>query len=258
MTGIEGITMRGTVIMWRGDKGVVAAAGRQYDFDINHWNGTVAPAPNMTVDLATADGELTGLTPVNESDLSREKLAGMTGEGGRYARAILADVGKDVAIGYGVFFFVALFVSLVATKGFIDVRVTLADLLSGDMARAALGGGSGRGVLLVLLATATIAVPYFWKHRLAPLAFAVPLLFTARAFWPIYAQHQQQQEAIRAMGEFGQAMTGMAEQMGAQTSAFDAIGMGAWLLVATVIFLAFKGITRFLARGQPVTSSSAS
>ena len=60
------------------------------------------------------------------------------------------------------------------------------------------------------------------------------------------------------MGEFGQAMTGMAEQMGAQTSAFDAIGMGAWLLVATVIFLAFKGITRFLARGQPVTSSSAS
>ena len=249
--------MRGTVIMWRGDKGVVAAAGRRYDFDINHWNGTVAPAPNMTVDLATADGELTGLTPVNEADLAREKLADMTGEGGRYARAIFADVGKDVAIGYGIFFFVALFVSLVATNGFIDVKVTLADLLSGDMARAALGGG--RGVLLVLLATATIAVPYFWKHRLAPLAFAVPLLFTARAFWPIYQQHQQQQEAIRAMGEFGQAMTGMAEQMGGQTSAFEAIGTGAWLLVATVIFLAFKGITRFLARGQPaVTSSSAS
>ena len=249
--------MRGTVIMWRDDKGVVAAAGRRYDFDINHWNGTVAPAPNMTVDLATADGELTEITPISEADLAREKLADMTGEGGRYARAIVADVGKDVAIGYGVFAFVALFVSLVTMNGFIDVRVTLADLLSGDLARAALGGGSGRGVLLVLLATATIAVPYLWKHRLAPLAFAVPLLFTARAFWPLYERHQQQQEAMRAMGEFGQAMSQMAGQMGAQTSAFDAIGIGAWLLAATVIFLAFKGIARFLARGQPVTSSSA-
>jgi hypothetical protein len=249
--------MRGTVIMWRGDKGVVAAAGRQYDFDINHWNGTVAPLPNMPVDLATADGELTGLTPVHEADLVREKLADMTGEGGRYARAILADVGKDVAIGYGAFLFVALFVSLVTTNGFIDVKVTLADLLSGDMARAAPGGG-GRGVLLVLLASATIVVPFLWKHRLAPFAFAAPLLVTARAFWPLYEQHQQQQDAMRAMGGFGQAVSQMAEQMGAQTSAFDAVGIGAWLLVATVIFLAFKGITRFLARGQPVTSSSAS
>ncbi len=41
----------------------------------------------------------------------------------------------------------------------------------------------------MLLATATIAVPYFWKHRLAPLAFAVPLLVTAMAFWPLYKQH---------------------------------------------------------------------
>ncbi len=64
---------------------------------------------------------------------------------------------------------------------------------------------------------------------------------------------------MAAMGEFGQAMTQMAEQMDAETSAFDAIGIGAWLLVATVIFLAFKGITRFLARSPPaVTSSSAS
>ena len=92
----------------------------------------------------------------------------------------------DVAFGYSVILFVALFVRLVTTDGLIDVKVTLAELLSGDMARAALGGGSGRGVLLVLFATATIVVPYFWRHRLAPLAFAVPLLFTAVAFWPVY------------------------------------------------------------------------
>ena len=241
--------MRGTVLMWSGDKGVVTSGGQRYDFDINHWQGNVAPAANMTVELALADGRLTTLTPVNEADLAKEKLAAMTGEGSKVAKAIFDNVGRDVAIGYGAFFVIAMFVSLISTGGFMDVKVTLADLLSGDMARAALGGGNGKGVFLVLLATASIAVPYFWKHRLAPLAFVVPLLFSVMAVWPLYEQHRQQQEAIEAMGEFGQAMSQMAEQMGAQTSAFDSIGIGAWLLAATVIFLAFKGLMRFLARG---------
>jgi hypothetical protein len=242
-------SMRGTVLMWSGERGVVTAGGQRHDFDINHWQGNVAPAANMTVEVTTADGKLGSVTPVNPDDLARERLAAVTGEGGKYAKAILADVGRDVAIGYVAFFVIAMFVSLITTNGYVDVKVTLADLLSGDMARAALGGGSGKGVLLVLLATATIAAPYLWKHRLAPLAFSVPLLFTAMAFWPLYRQQRQQQDAMEAMGEFGQAMSQMAEQMGAQTSAFDAIGIGAWLLVATVIFLAFKGIARFLARG---------
>ena len=251
--------MRGTIILWAGDHGIVAAGGKRYEFDIDHWNGAVAPATNMTVDVTIDDGELATLSPVSEADLARETLAAMTGEGSRYAKAIFADVGKYVAIGYGAFLFIALFVSLVSTEGPVDVSVTLADLLSGDIARAALGGGSGRGVLLVLLATATIGVPYFWKHRLAPLAFAVPLLFTGLALWPLYREHRRQQEALEAMGEFGEAMSRMAEQMGAQTSAFDAIGIGTWLLVATAIFLAFKGVVRYLARGQAeVTSSSAS
>ena len=251
--------MRGNIILWAGDHGIVTAGGKRYEFDIDHWQGNVAPATYMTVDVTIDDGELATLTPVSEADLARESLAAMTGEGSRYAKAIFADVGKDVAIGYGAFLFIALFVSLVSTEGLVDVKVTLADLLSGDMARAALGDGSGRGVLLVLFATATIGVPYFWKHRLAPLAFTVPLLFTALAFWPLYREHRRQQEALEAMGEFGEAMSRMADEMGARTSAFDAIGISAWLLVATVIFLAFKGIVRYLARGQgKVTSSSAS
>jgi hypothetical protein len=118
----------------------------------------------------------------------------------------------------------------------------LTDLLSGDMARAALGGGNGKGLFLVLLATATIAVPYFWKHKVAPLAFIVPLLFTFTGFWPLYKQHRAQQEAIDAMGEFGQMMGQMGEQMGANTGPFDSLGIGAWLLFATVIFLAFQGL----------------
>ena len=251
--------MRGTIILWAGDHGMVAAGGKRYEFDIDHWQGNVAPATNMTVDVTLDDGELVTLTPVSEAALARESLAAMTAEGSRCAKAIFADVGKDVAIGYAAFLFIALFVGLVSTGGPVDVGMTLADLLSGDIARAALGDGSGRGVLLVLLATATIGVPCFWKHRLAPLSFAVPLLFTALALWPLYREHRRQQEALDAMGEFGEAVSRLAEEMGAQTSAFDTIGFGAWLLVATVIFLAFKGIVRYLARGQAgITSSSAS
>ena len=83
-------------------------------------------------------------------------------------------IGIDVAIGYGIFFFIAVFVSVISTNGFIDVKVTLADLLGGDMALAAIGGGGGAGFFVVLLVTATIAVPYILRHKLAPLAFVVP------------------------------------------------------------------------------------
>lgn len=173
----------------------------------------------------------------------------MTGEGSKYAKAIFENVGRDVAIAYGVFFIIAMFVSLISTGGIVDFKITLADLLSGDLARAALSGSSGKGTLLVLLATATIAVPYLWKHRFAPLAFTVPLLFTILGFWPLYEQHRAQQQAIEAMGDFGQMMGQMAQQMGGSAvGPFDNLGIGAWLLLATVIFLAFRGVMRFMAR----------
>ncbi len=102
-------------------------------------------------------------------------------------------------------------------------------------------------------------MPYFWKHKLAPLAFTVPLLFTAMAFWPLYRQHRQQQEACRRWASSGRPCRRWPSRWARETGAFDTIGIGAWLLVVTVIFLAFKGITRYLARGRrAVTSSSAS
>jgi hypothetical protein len=156
--------MRGTVIMWSGEKGVVTSGGQRYDFDINHWNGTVAPASNMTAELIVTDGKLASLTPVREADFAKEKLTAMTGARSKYAKAIFENVGADVAIGYGLFFIIAIFVSLISGEGPYQIKIMLTDLLSGDMARAALGGVNGKGLSLVLLATATIAVPYL-KHK---------------------------------------------------------------------------------------------
>ena len=173
----------------------------------------------------------------------------MTAEPVRHLKAMIENVGIDVAIGYGLFLFVALFVSVISTAGFIDIKLTLADLLGGDMAHAAVADGSGRGIVLVLLATATIAVPYFWKHKLASLAYAVPLLVTVYGFWPLYEQDNAKREAIEALGELAQMAGQTAEQLGANIGGpFDNLGIGAWVLIATVIFLAIRGVARVVGR----------
>ncbi len=173
----------------------------------------------------------------------------MKGEAGKHVKAIFETVGIDVAIGYGLFLFIAVFVSVASTNGFMDIKLTLANLLGGDMARAAIGGDNGKGIFLVLLTAATIAVPYFWKHQLASLAHAVPLLVTAYGFWPLYEQHDAEREAIEALGELAQMTGQSAEQFGASTGGpFDNLGIGAWVLIATVLFLAFRGVGRAIRR----------
>jgi hypothetical protein len=172
----------------------------------------------------------------------------MKGEAARVGKAVVASAGLDVAIAYGAFLVIALFVSLLGVGAFMDANLTLADLLAGDPATTALGGGSGEGVLLVLFAGATILVPWLWKNRLAPLAFAVPLLFTAAAFRPLVEQHRAQQEALEGLGELGVAITSLTPAAAARAGPLDALGIGAWLLFATVIYLALRGVARVGAR----------
>lgn len=168
-------------------------------------------------------------------------------------RAALAVVGLDVAIGYGVFAVLGLFVALLSTGGFVDVELTLADLLSGDLAQAALGGGGTRGVVLMLLATATVAVPVLWRHRLAPLAFAFPLLVTLAAFWPLYVQHRRQQQAVQGLVELGQAPAELTANMHAALGGpLQDVLVAAWVLFVTVTYLAVAGTVRVL-RSQPAS-----
>jgi len=237
--------MRGTIIMWSGDKGVITAGGQRYDFGINEWHGATAPAANMTVEVAVTDGKLTGVTPVNEADLAKEKMAALTGQGGKVAKAVFENVGKDVAIAYGVFLVAALFLNVISSAGMLGIELKMSNLLSSNMGIT----GTGQGVFLILLATATIAVPYFWKHKFAPLAFIVPLLVTLKAFWPMYQQHREAKKAMEAMGEFGEMMGQMAQQMtGNSGGLFDNIGFGAYVIFAAAIYLTFKGVVRFLGR----------
>jgi hypothetical protein len=235
--------MRGTILMWSGDKGVVSADGQRYDFSINEWKGNTAPAANLTVDVAVTNGRPSSVTPVNEADLAKEKMAAMTGKGSEVAKAVYANVGKDVAIAYGVFLFAALFLSVVGAN-MLGISLKLTNLLSDNMGMM----GNGKGTFLVLLATATIAVPYFWKHKFAPLAFFGPALVTVMAFYPLWEQHRQQQQQMEAMGELGQALGQMSQQMGGSPGGLGSLGFGAWIIIAASAYLGFKGVMRFLSR----------
>jgi hypothetical protein len=162
----------------------------------------------------------------------------------REARAGFDSVGKDVAIAYGVFLIAALFLNFVSAGGILGVNLQLTNLLSGGMGVM----GEGRGIFFVLLTSVTIAVPFLWKNKLATLAFTVPLLVTIIALWPLYEQHRQQQQAMTAMVEFGPLFGEMAEQMGSGDGVFDSLGLGAWAVIASALYLAIKGVMKFLIR----------
>lgn len=173
----------------------------------------------------------------------------MHGTRGRAATVMLARIGVDVVIAYAVFIVIALFVSLLSAAGAKDFPITLADLLSGHAGFATLGDSSIRGVILVLVAAASMAVPVLWRHKLAPLAFMVPLFLTLYGFSPLYRQHRARQEAIDALGEFGQIMEQVPEQIsGSLGGPFDSLGMGAYLLFAVAVYLAIKGVMRAFGR----------
>lgn len=100
------------------------------------------------------------------------------------------------------FLIAALFMSVGGGSNINGLTITLADLLSGNMGLSGLVGGSGKGTFLVLVATATIAVPHYWKHKLTPLAFCVPLLFTLNAFYPVNQQYSQAKAQAAQAGAF--------------------------------------------------------
>jgi hypothetical protein len=103
-------------------------------------------------------------------------------------------------------------------------------------------GGSGKGTFLVLVASATIAVPHYWKHKLAPLALCVPLLFTLYAFWPVYQQYSQARAQAAQAGAFFGDIANRSMDTG------FSLDLGAYAVLIAGAYLAFRGITRYLGR----------
>lgn len=176
----------------------------------------------------------------------------LTHSGQEFARDVIAAARPDVAAAYTAFLLLALLPSLIADGAGLDARVTLADLLGGHVAPSNAAGGGGGGFALVLVAAATVLVPYYWKHRFAALACFVPLLVTALGLWPLHRQHQAELEAIDALSEFGIDPQELVRQvdMGA-SGPLGHLSLYAWLLFATVIYLAIRGVMGAVAAPRP-------
>lgn len=232
--------MRGNIIMWNGEKGIVAAEGQRYDFDINTWKGDVAPKADMPVEFTMADGILSAVNPIASADLTKEKMNKIGGEGSKIAKGIFDSVGMDVAIAYGAFALVALFFAFMSGTGpYKSLSLGMAGTInaSGGMTSPSNGGF---GLLVVLVSIATIVVPYFWKEKFAPLAFVVPLLVTLYAAFKVYqinAPIRDMAKQLGAMGGgYGRALA---------SSGFS-LSIGAYLAIAIAVYLAYRGITRYL------------
>jgi hypothetical protein len=97
-----------------------------------------------------------------------------------------------------------------------------------------------------------MAVPYFWKHKYAPLAFCVPALVTLCGLYQSYELHSAARAQIKQMSNmFG----GDASQMMGSASDMVPIGLGlgAYVCIAVAAYLAYRGVMRHL-RSESGTS----
>ena len=226
--------MRGNIIQWDGINGIVAASGQRYAFDILTWRGDAAPKADLPVNLLIKDGVLAEVTPLADSDIAMGKFSQFGGEGSKMAKGILDYVGMDVAVAYGAFALSALFLGmLLASSRYVaaEVSITMAGVLNGIQQQQQNVSNGGFGLLLVFLVVATIAVPYFWRDKLAPLVFCIPLLVT------LYADYQ----VFHLISNVKQMMG----SYGISTPVPFSAGMGVYGSTLIAAYLALRGVLKF-------------
>ena len=215
--------MRGTIENLHGDRGTIVVGTERYDFDSSLWRSSAPPVVGMAVELAMVEGKVASVLPVPVSNPAQVPVNQFADSVKRVARSIFDSAGKSIVIGYGIFAIAALFLPFFSADTALGggLSLTLPD------APALLTHGMGGGtVLWVLLAIVTIAVPYVWKDRYAPLAFVGPALVTLHGAYQLYRLRS-------AMGELAEMVP-------------VSFGFGAYLCFGAAGYLAFCGVTRFM------------
>ena len=262
--------MRGRILQYNGTDGTgtIAAENQQYKFDIGMWKSPTAPAVGKTVEIVVHDSMLSAVTIVPDDVLIREKTAELGGKlstlvsgigksagtpGGSASSSPNASGGATVMPGapglnlganpivqrYGTLTLGAYAVYLIGTLVFNALSITflgasqgkplyeIADLMS------QIGGGGGVKFMLIV-AYASIAVPFVWKDRRAWLALCLPLLAVLGAIWSgIHAINS-------AAGGFGGGAGG-----GPGVGDLFSLGFGFYVSLAAGLVLAWCGFQRF-------------
>ncbi|MGH7727556.1 MAG: hypothetical protein ACREM2_02025 [Vulcanimicrobiaceae bacterium] len=102
------------------------------------------------------------------------------------------------------------------------------------------GGGvpssGGSGLLLVLIALASIVIPYFWKSRYAPLAYCLPLLVTLYADLGAYNAFSALKAEVGDLSSGGDAPS---------VGAVFSLGLGAYATLLIAAYLAWRGYQQY-------------
>jgi hypothetical protein len=253
MNGEAAARSRGTIIKVPDTSpGLLAYNGQHTPFTIEGiWRSPVAPARNMTVDVATdASGGIVGLSAVDSQQLAKEKLdqfSGVAQERGKQAAeiakqgvgALAARMGKVPMIASVLLWFAWFFLPAFSVNMIIDSKsFTFWEFLGIDFGHSMAGFSVDHGFFSVIGFLAILApfVAPFVPHPKAKFLNAAPIAFLLLAFirfkWDI--SHALGQSA-KEMGDFGAEMAKAAQQT---LSDATSTSWGLYVLVLAAIVVA--------------------
>jgi hypothetical protein len=227
--------MRGVILSFSGQDGIISSQGKQYAFRLGQWKSDKPPVAGLSVEFTLTGSEVDTVAVVDTTQLLKGKGKVFFAHAKTVAQNTYRDAGKPVTIGYGLFAIFALFADTIR-----NVPVTLAGLVNGLSWYTLLsnnGVNGGIGFLLVLIAILSITVPVFWRHSAAPLAYTLPLIVTFVGTYNLYS-------AVSDISTFASAFDARAGSA-VRDRAFDQITLWFWLIFFLAIYLAVVGYLRY-------------
>lgn len=253
-------TGRGTIIkVPDSTPGLVIVNGEQKSFGLERvWRSPVAPAVNMTVDVELSDsGAVTGITAVDEKQLTKEKLdrlGGIAQQQGKEAAeiakqgvgALAARMGTSALVATVVLWVAWFFLPAVKLEFLLLNRsFTFWEYLAMDVTNPQSPTGS-RG-LLGLLGLLCIAAPVarpFIQHAKARYLNAAPLAFIVVAPLLVYWRMRGGIGPVGAENTLAEITRGVQREAAKALLDSLSISAGAVVLLAPAVYLAYKALKR--------------
>ncbi|MFZ6849185.1 hypothetical protein [Undibacterium sp. RuRC25W] len=251
--------------------GLIGCAGDQFEFQLEGvWKSETAPVINSVVEFDVDDTKkVIAISVISESQLAKEqadKALQAAKETGTVAlHQLVSRVGMPVLVATAVLAISWFFLSTMTVQAsqYLTAKITFWKLLtilnlgSGGMLQALESGGGNDTGLYGFLVFVSLVGPFvyqIWKDPKAHLGNCLPLLMMLFVVLSFYLgiedgikSSQQISSALGGGAQATQMMNGMmAEMMKAAMGAIH-VGVGAYLSVLSSLYLAFVGITRFLA-----------
>lgn len=248
--------------------GLLSVGGKQVPFSLEaNWQGDIAPVVQMNVDvILDSEGNAVTVKPVSDKDVAQEKLKAISGDlSSKFQeqlpliRSYASAVGTPVLVATAVLFVSWFWLSLVSVRvsAGLTQGVTMFDALSlvnmgaslENFGRGSTGSSGIYGFICVAAMLAPL-VPTFIKHRHINWCFFAPLLFAVAfgitAFLKLRSYANIARESMGTFGGGAQA-NNMINAMMDQIMAAVSVGLGTYVSIAVVLYLAVHGGIKILA-----------